>query len=217
MNWIANNITKILGVITTISGTVMTLITTGAFEGLMSANSIRWMSILMTLLGAAITGVGFNNSTKVRVAEAMQTAIRATPGQEGFARVSLLIALLTTFVLPLLMITACVTSPAKVVEVACADAQSVPERCAKGIAETWEVYQKRAEDIVTDASTPIEVKQGIQQTERVTRPVVIEMLRSAALYKGMKVQLAAGATTEDKVRIANENLAEWVSKALPQI
>lgn len=81
MNWIANNLTKILGTIATLNATVMTMIASGTFDGLMDPQSIRWLGIIGMLLGAATTGVGFNNSAKIRLAEAMETAIKAKPGE----------------------------------------------------------------------------------------------------------------------------------------
>lgn len=83
MSFLSDNLTKILGVLVTLQGAVMTMITGGAFEGLLSPSSIRWLSIAVTLFGAAITGVGFNNSTKEKVAAAMETAIKAQPPQES--------------------------------------------------------------------------------------------------------------------------------------
>lgn len=76
MKFIADNITKILGSIQT---ALMAMIAAGAFEGLMDSSAIRWLGILGTLVGAATTAVGFNNSTKARVAEAMETAIMTQP------------------------------------------------------------------------------------------------------------------------------------------
>jgi hypothetical protein len=77
---VSNNWTKILGTLSTMLTTLMTLIASGAFEGLMEPSLIKWLGIAGMLIGSATVGVGFNNSTKVRVAEAMQTAINSTPG-----------------------------------------------------------------------------------------------------------------------------------------
>jgi hypothetical protein len=76
---VSNNWTKILGTVTTMLTTLMTLIASGAFEGLLEPSVIKWLGIAGMLIGSATVGVGFNNSTKARVAEAMETAINATP------------------------------------------------------------------------------------------------------------------------------------------
>jgi hypothetical protein len=144
-----------------------------------------------------------------------KAAAEKQSSSSGYVSIALLFVIAAAA--SVMLLSACQTTPASVVEVACKDASKTPERCAKGIGETWEVYQKRAEELVTDSSTPADLKYSIQRAERATRPVVVEMLRSAAIYTEMKQQLSAGATTEEKVRIANANLAEWVSKALPQI
>lgn len=77
-----NNWTKILGTVSTLLSTIMALAANGSFDGLLSPPAIKWMSIFGILVGAAITGVGFNNSSKERVAVAMETAIKASPGPE---------------------------------------------------------------------------------------------------------------------------------------
>lgn len=77
--WLNDNWTKILGTISTMLSTIMALIANGSFEGLLDPISIKWLSIIGIVVGAAITAVGFNNSAKVKVAEAMETAILASP------------------------------------------------------------------------------------------------------------------------------------------
>ncbi len=79
MNWIIDNLTKILGVIATINATLMTMIASGTFDGLMDPKSIRWLGIIGMLVGAATTARGFNNTSQERIAQAMQSAILATP------------------------------------------------------------------------------------------------------------------------------------------
>jgi hypothetical protein len=137
-----------------------------------------------------------------------------SPNQGGFARIGLLLilAILTAGILA-----ACKSPPTNVVQVACDPAALVAERCAKGIAETWEVYQKRAEEIVTDPSTPANVKEPIQRAEADTRPAIVEMLKSAAAYKRIKDEIATGSTQEEQLQIANANLEQWVKAALPRI
>jgi fructose-specific phosphotransferase system IIC component len=76
---LSSNWTKILGTISTVLSTLMALAANGSFDGLLEPSSIKWMAIVSLLLGAAITGVGFNNSSREKVAEAMQTAIKANP------------------------------------------------------------------------------------------------------------------------------------------
>lgn len=77
--WLNENWTKILGTLSTMLTTLMTLIASGAFEGLLEPSAIKWLGIAGMLIGSATVGVGFNNSTKERVASAMETAIKAQP------------------------------------------------------------------------------------------------------------------------------------------
>lgn len=77
-----NNWTKILGTATTLLSTLMALVANGSFDGLLSPTAIKWLSIIGILVGAATAGVGFNNSSKERVAVAMETAINASPSEK---------------------------------------------------------------------------------------------------------------------------------------
>lgn len=79
MKFIVDNLTKILGTFSTVITTMMTMIASGVFEGLLDPKDIRWLGIFGMLVGAAITGVGFNNTSKERIARAMETAIKAQP------------------------------------------------------------------------------------------------------------------------------------------
>jgi hypothetical protein len=79
---INNNWTKILGSIATVLSTLTALAASGAFDGLISINAIKWISILGIVVSAAVTGVGVRNSTAERVATAMQDAINASPPKE---------------------------------------------------------------------------------------------------------------------------------------
>jgi len=79
---VSNNWTKILGTVSTMLTTLMTLIASGAFEGLLEPNLIKWLGIAGMLVGSATVGVGFNNSARIKIATAMETAIKATPPQE---------------------------------------------------------------------------------------------------------------------------------------
>lgn len=81
--WMADNLTKILGIASTVVTTLMTMIASGTFDGLLDPKAIRWLGIAGMLIGSAVTARGFNNSAKVKVAQAMETAINATPKDQA--------------------------------------------------------------------------------------------------------------------------------------
>ncbi len=78
--------TKMYGAATSFFGTLGALIAAGAFKDLLEPVTIGWLNIITALVTAVLGGMtmarGFNNSTAEKVANAMQTAIRATPGDE---------------------------------------------------------------------------------------------------------------------------------------
>lgn len=81
-DWLNDNATKILGTVATVLSTLTALAASGALDGLISINAIKWISVIGILVSAAITGVGVRNTTAERVASAMETAIKATPQPE---------------------------------------------------------------------------------------------------------------------------------------
>ncbi len=120
--------------------------------------------------------------------------------------------------LVLMTLAGCVTTPQNVLKVACdRSIQYSTERCAKGIAEVYDVYQRRAEDLVTNLTTPAEVKQAIKTADAAASPVVAAVLGATKEYVIIRAQLAAGQTSDEKLAIANANLEAWVTQALPLI
>ena len=82
--------TRILGYILATLGAIGTLATTGAFEGLLEATTIRWLAIIAslstTVFGMGTVARGSSNAAGIRVADAMQTAINTTPPGESDAK-----------------------------------------------------------------------------------------------------------------------------------
>jgi hypothetical protein len=81
MNWITDNITKLLGTLQTLVAATLGAVALNQIPDLIAQGSPGMQILILAniLLGAALTGVGFSNSAKIRVAEAMQTAIKSTP------------------------------------------------------------------------------------------------------------------------------------------
>lgn len=145
------------------------------------------------------------------------TAAGAERKSSGFARPQLLVALVLAM-FPLALVTSCATTPADVLAIACDRSSNYSvERCAKGIGETWEVYQKRAAELVADPTTPADVKRAIQTAEAASRPVVVEVLRTGAVVAQIRADLAAGASADDKLAIASARLDEHIALALPRV
>lgn len=83
MSFFEEHGTKLYGGATAFLGTLATLIQTGAFNELLSKSAIGWLGIFAALATAVLGGMtmarGFTNTTKERVAAALQDAINATP------------------------------------------------------------------------------------------------------------------------------------------
>lgn len=82
-DFLSNNVTKISGMFSTALATLMTLIASGAFEGLLDPSVIKWFGIAGMLIGSVTVGAGFNNSSKQKVAEVIDTALKSTPPKDS--------------------------------------------------------------------------------------------------------------------------------------
>lgn len=193
--------TKVLGSLATFVATALLV------PDLIPEAHMKYWLFANVLLGGGTVKRGFTNNATARTANA----------QAGFARPSLL-ALIAVTVLAGCVLTGCQTPPHKVISIACEPGQNYStERCIKSIGETWEVYQKRAEDIATDPAAPLELKTKVKKAEGETRPVVVAMLEASANVAEIRAQLAQGQTDEEKLLIANAQLEHWVKLALGSV
>jgi hypothetical protein len=133
--------------------------------------------------------------------------------QSGVSRLSML-ALLATFAVVLALLTGCVTTPQKVISVACERTENYAiERCAKSVADVYETYQKRIHDVVSDATAPAELKVRLKKLDAAATPVMVELTKATATFVRVKQTVATGLTQEEKLVIANANLQRWIIDA----
>lgn len=212
-----DNGTKVLGGLTAVLGTLASLIAAGAFKDLLSPISIGWLNIFVSLSTAGVGGAtvarGFTNTAQAKVAQAMDDAVRSTHAQGGFGRLpSLLVTFAAAFAV--LLISACATPPQKVLTAACErNEHFLIERCAQSLPEVYEVYQKRILSVVSDPTTPADIKAKLKRLELAATPLFVELARADATYIRIKRQLATGQTQEEQFIVANQNLVAWVAKA----
>lgn len=85
MTFITDNLTKILGTLQTLVAAMLGAVATSQIPDLIAKDSPGMQLLILAniLLGAAITGVGFNNSSKERIAKSMEVAIKSEPPKES--------------------------------------------------------------------------------------------------------------------------------------
>jgi uncharacterized membrane protein len=79
MNMICENIQKILGMLSAIVGAVVSFAAAGGLNQIVGARELQILGLMSVVLGAATAASGITNTAKVKIAEAMQTAIHASP------------------------------------------------------------------------------------------------------------------------------------------
>ena len=80
--WLTNNWVKALSTLGALNSALITATASGMFDGLLAPQSVKWLALIGFFMNAWLIGVGFNNSTKERVAAAMETALKSTPPPE---------------------------------------------------------------------------------------------------------------------------------------
>ncbi len=95
MQFIADNLQKILGTLAAIVAAVISYAATGGLNEIITAREIQILGLINVVLATASAGAGFNTTARVRIAEAMETAIKAPPPpQGGYVRPMMLGALM---------------------------------------------------------------------------------------------------------------------------
>lgn len=103
--WLNSNWVKVVSTLGALNSALITGVASGMFDGLINPNNVRWLGIIGFSMNAFLISVGFNNSTKEKVAAAFQDAINASPPpkQGGFVR-SAMLGLLLLIAVPVILI-----------------------------------------------------------------------------------------------------------------
>jgi hypothetical protein len=97
-----------------------------------------------------------------------------------------------------------------------AHAQTVEQK-AYGLYGEFVVVEEQAAVAVQAAEVPASVRHSIAVADEAAKPVADQLLKSAAIVKGIREDLAAGHTTEDKLVIATADLRRWYTELSGQL
>jgi hypothetical protein len=79
------------------------------------------------------------------------------------------------------------------------------------------IAKEQGAKILQDASVSDVVKRPIAQAIVKAKPVTDSLQDTIILYDKVKADVAAGASTEEKLAIVNRDLAGWIAQAQPLI
>lgn len=103
--------------------------------------------------------------------------------------------------------------------VACTGCAANPFKAARGADEqayavlgSYVIYQRQALLIVQDVTLPSEVRRVVANADAVAFPVLKAVDTMLVDFLNAKAALDAGTGSEDKVRIATNNLQDWVAQ-----
>lgn len=79
------------------------------------------------------------------------------------------------------------------------------------------VFEEIGAQLVQASTTPAAAVSAIKAADKVAKPVMDSLLAAELLTSQIRVQLAAGTTTQDKLDTAMTQLSSWVSQATPLV
>lgn len=79
------------------------------------------------------------------------------------------------------------------------------------------VFEELGAQLVKSTSTPAAVVSAIRKADATAKPAMDNALAAEQLAQAIRIQLAAGATTQDKLNVALTNLDSWVAQATPLV
>lgn len=88
-----------------------------------------------------------------------------------------------------------------------------PAQKAYAISSTYNIILEAARDIVTNEGLSLSVRRAVQNAEAQTTPIVNSLEQAYTDYIIVKAELNLGLSTQDKLTIAADNLADWIIKA----
>lgn len=98
-------------------------------------------------------------------------------------------------------------------------AQTVEQK-AYALYGEFVVVEEQAAAAVQSTDVPSNVRKSIAAADAAAKPVADELLKSAAVVKGIRDDLRAGQSTEEKLVIATAQLQRWyteLSQQLPRL
>lgn len=109
----------------------------------------------------------------------------------------------------LLALNACGHTPVK-------SAQTADQK-AFALYGTFVVYEEVGAKLVQSAEVPASVKAVMRTADATAKPIADKLLDASLEVIQIQREIAAGASTQDKLAIANANLARWYQEAEPKI
>lgn len=96
-------------------------------------------------------------------------------------------------------------------------AAQTTEQKAAALLGDFGVFQKAALKIGEDPTVPENIRKAVLDAPIAAKPAVDQLDDALRTYREIALQLKAGQTTDEKLRIASANLLDWVNRVTPQI
>lgn len=88
-----------------------------------------------------------------------------------------------------------------------------PAQKAYAIERTYNIVLAGALDLVNDPAVSSGIKSNIRSIEKRTTPIVTELSEAFTAYTVAKAQFDAGQSSQDRLAIVAQNLANWITQA----
>jgi hypothetical protein len=95
-------------------------------------------------------------------------------------------------------------------------AQTVEQKAAALLGD-FTIFQKASLKIGEDPTVPSNIRKEVLDAPIAMKPAVDSLDEALRTYREIELQLKAGQTTDEKLRIASQNLLIWVNRLAPQV
>lgn len=197
LSFLNANKTKLIGVVLVALSYVQT---NPALKDLVSDKTYAWT---MLIVGLLVIVFGFLNNPPAPPS--------ASTKEGGFARTSALgvlagLAMLTVMVLG----AGCASlNPVK--------AASTSEQKAYALYGSFVIFEEQAAKLYQSPTASARVKAALKAADAAAKPVADKLLDATQAVLAIKVEIAAGTSTTDKLVIALQNLDRYITEAGPKI
>lgn len=116
---------------------------------------------------------------------------------------------LVTVGLLLGLLAACAHSPVQTAQ--------TPEQKSFALYGEFVVYEEVAARLMQAPEVPASVKEAIKAADGKAKPIADKLLDAALEVIQIQKQIAAGTSTQERLAIANTNLAQWYQEAEPKV
>lgn len=209
---IYNNKQSWLGSITAVlafvqaNSTLRNLLTANQYEVTMFVIGVLMVIFARSASGGAVA----SKILPASIPTVRPPSVGEPPNKEGgFVRPLVLGLLLAVGTIGVASLPGCSANPVAVAE--------TPAQKGYALYGSFVIFEEQAVKVASDPMLPDNIRQAIIRADEAAKPAADKLQEALAQFESIRLELAAGTSTEEQLAIAAANLNRWVTEAAPLI